>query len=336
MKCEEKQCWCLVTASNNLQHQEERREFQASDVFLICADGVLLKGVWKTQHQSSCLRGFSHRFAVCCNLVRCMSHSKPWNKSSKLRLGSPLWRAGVCSAACSSTGSLALLWCLTISHDESSLCRNVGLEIGSMLFSVWLTTVLLPARNVQKKKKKNGSLWQDAEWGHGMQIKSSTLMNILIWNSKLVWRTVSQLLSCSLTGKSWLLVQQIWNLVFNSKIWKRCTAKVHVQFSLCGFTPENNDQFFISILSLIIRSEWVLCKTKLKIWLFTVLSPSMQIINHSDRKSMVCSSLIFGTWLNDVRFVLVQRGWRRDEKQNVKKPSVQLLQKPRQSHFVWC
>lgn len=78
-------------------------------------------------------------------------------------------------------------------------------------------------------------------------------------------------------------------------------------FFLCGFTPENNDQFFIPILSLIIRSEWVLCKTKLKIWLFTALSPSMQIINHSDVKSIVCSFLIFGTWLNDVRFVLVQR-----------------------------
>lgn len=78
-------------------------------------------------------------------------------------------------------------------------------------------------------------------------------------------------------------------------------------FFSCGFTPENNDQFFISILSLIIRSEWVLCKTKLKIWLFTALSPSMQIINHSDIKSIVCSLLIFETWLNDVRFVLVQR-----------------------------
>lgn len=233
MKCEEKQCWCLVTASNNLQHQEERREFQASDVFLICADGVLLKGVQKTQHQSSCLSCFSHRFAVCCNLVRCMSHSKPWNKSSKLRLGIALCRAGICSAACSSTGSLALLWCLTISHDESSLCGNVSLEIGNVLQCF-----------CQECSKKKGSLWQDAEWRHGIQIKSSTLMNILIWNSKLVWRTVSQLLSCSLTENSWLLVQQLWNLVFNSKrlqiMWAcclvtgrnkiKCNARVHVQF----------------------------------------------------------------------------------------------------------
>lgn len=100
MECEGKQCWCLVTASNNLQHQEKQRKFQASDVFLICADGVLLKGVRKTPHQSSCLRWFSHRFAVCCNLVRFMSHSKPWNKSGKLPLHSPLWGIGVCSAAC--------------------------------------------------------------------------------------------------------------------------------------------------------------------------------------------------------------------------------------------
>lgn len=74
----------------------------------------------------------------------------------------------------------------------------------------------------------------------------------------------------------------------------KCNAKVHVQFFfLCGFTPENNDQFCISTLSLIIRSEWVLCKTKLKIWLFTALSPSMQIINHSDIKSIVCSFFDF-------------------------------------------
>lgn len=80
---------------------------------------------------------------------------------------------------------------------------------------------------------------------------------------------------------------------------------------------------------------------KLKIWLFALLSPSMQIINHSDRKSMVCSSLIFGTWLNDVRFVSVQRGWHRGKKQNVKKMSVQLQQKnnweqSQKSHFGWC
>lgn len=148
MKCEGKQCWCLVTASNNLQHQEEQSEFQASDVFLICADGVLLKGERKTQHQSSCLRRFSHRFAVCCNLVRFMSHSKPWNKSSKLRLGSPLCSIGVCSAACSSTGSPTLLWCLTISHDESSLCGNVSLEIGSV---GWQRCFFLPGM-LQKKK----------------------------------------------------------------------------------------------------------------------------------------------------------------------------------------
>lgn len=136
----------------------------------------------------------------------------------------------------------------------------------------------------------------------------------------------------------------MFNLVFNSKMWTRqkimwacCmvtrknktkfTAKVHVQFLLCRFTPENNDQLFISVVSLIIKSEWVLCGTKLKIWLFAVLSPSMQIINHSDRKSIACSSLIFGTWLNDVLFVPVQRGWRRDKKQNVKKACVQLQQK---------
>lgn len=154
MKYERKQYWCLVTAFNNLQHQEEQSEFQASDVFLICGDGVLLKGVRKTQHQSSCLRCFSHRFAVCCNLVSCMSHSKPWNKSSKLQLRSPLCSIDVCSAACLSTGSIALLWCLTISHDESSLWGNVSLGSGSVLLNVWLTKLFLSARNIGEKKSK--------------------------------------------------------------------------------------------------------------------------------------------------------------------------------------
>lgn len=149
MECEGKQRWCLVTASNNLQHQEEWSEFQASDLFLICADGVLLKGVQKMQHQSSCLGCFSHRFAVSCNLVRFMSHSKPWNKSSKLRL-----RSSLCSMLCSLLvhRQPCTPVMFNISHDESSLCGNVSLEIGSVLLSVWLTTVFLPARNVTQKK----------------------------------------------------------------------------------------------------------------------------------------------------------------------------------------
>ena len=159
MKCEGKQCWCLVTASNNLQHQEEQKEFQASVVFLICADGVLLKGVWKMQHQSPCLRCFSHRSAVCCNLLRFMSHSEPWNKSSKLRLRSPLCSTGVFSAACSSTGSLALLWCLTISYDESSLCANVRLKTSSVLFSFWLTKVFPSAGNVTHTHTHTHKRW---------------------------------------------------------------------------------------------------------------------------------------------------------------------------------
>lgn len=71
-------------------------------------------------------------------------------------------------------------------------------------------------------------------------------------------------------------------------------------------TTEQRSVVHISCV-IIIGSEWVLCWTKLNIWLFAVLSLFMQIINHSDRKSIVFSSLIFETWLNDVRFVLVQR-----------------------------
>lgn len=146
MKCDKKQCWCLVTASNNLSRGAER---------VPGIRFVLMECCWREcrrrsikAHVSGC---FSHRFAVCCNLVRCMSHCKPWNKSSKLWLGIPLCRAGICSAACSSTGSLALLWCLTILHDESSLCGNVSLEIGNALQRLADNSV--SARNVQKKKK---------------------------------------------------------------------------------------------------------------------------------------------------------------------------------------
>lgn len=66
---------------------------------------------------------------VCCNLQGFMSYSKPWNKSITLPLPQVL-----CAICIYYAGwlvhrqSLTPLWCLTISHDESSPCGNAGSE----------------------------------------------------------------------------------------------------------------------------------------------------------------------------------------------------------------
>lgn len=200
MKCEGRQCWHLVTASNNLQHQEEQNEFQPSDVFLICADGFVLKGARKTRHQCSCLRCFSHRFAVCCNLVRFMSHSKSWNKSRKFQFHSSLCSIGVCSAACSSTAAVHSCDVSPL-HDESSLCENISLEIGSVLFSIWLTTAFLPARNVTKERR--GMRTRNANQEFNLNEYSHLEFQTYVKDGKstVVLKSYRELTSCSASMK---------------------------------------------------------------------------------------------------------------------------------------
>lgn len=181
--------------SNNVQHKEKRRELQASDVFLICADGVLLKGARKTLNQSWSLRWFSHRFAVCCNLVRFMSHSKPWNKSSKLLLPSLLCSIGVCSVACLvHRQSCPPVMSNHFTWWKQSMwkCKSEKQHFAVQRWKSWVRST----KNVECEKNISNSLWPD------MQItlneKQVIFQCILMRSSKLMWRTVSQQILCIL------------------------------------------------------------------------------------------------------------------------------------------